>query len=116
MAPFTFPKDERLLNREDFVNLNRLGRRQHTAHFTIIFMENGLGIRRVGITVNRKTGNAVKRNKLKRRIREFYRLHKSDFPEGFDIAIAAKRGAADLEFFTIKEELGESLLRKTLRV
>ena len=116
MGSFSFPKFERLLNRNDFVNLNRLGKRQQTAHFTIIFLENDVGITRLGITVNRKMGNAVKRNKLKRRIREFYRLHKSYFPRGFDIVIAAKQGAIDLEFFKIKEELGESLLHKTFRV
>jgi len=116
MGSFSLPKCERILNRNDFVNLNRLGKRQQTAHFTIIFMKNDLGITRLGITVSRKVGNAVRRNKLKRRIREFYRLHKSYFPRGFDIVIAAKRGAVDMGFFKIKEELGESLSHKTFRV
>ena len=112
MGSFSFSKYERLLNRKDFVNLNRLGKRAHTAHFIIIFMENGLGIERIGLTASKKTGNAVKRNRIKRRIREFFRLHKRDFPQGFDVVIVAKKGADILDFWQIKEELSGPILGK----
>ena len=77
MGSFSFLKKERLLNRKDFVNLNRLGKRYHTAHFNIIFRENGLGITRLGITASKKIGNSVKRNGIKRFVREFFRYHKA---------------------------------------
>ncbi|MBW1805178.1 MAG: ribonuclease P protein component [Deltaproteobacteria bacterium] len=102
----------RLLNRKDFVNLNRLGKRYHSAHFTVIFNENGLDISRLGITASKKTGNAVKRNRIKRYIREFYRLDKEQFPQGYDIAVVAKKGADGLIFRKIKKELGEIILDK----
>lgn len=105
MGSFSFLKKERLLNRKDFVNLNRLGKRYYTAHFDIIFRKNGLGITRLGITVSKKIGNSVKRNGIKRYIREFFRCHKSHFPQGYDIVIAAKKGAADLDFWNVAEEL-----------
>jgi len=116
MGSFTFPKHIRILNRKDFVNLNRLGKRHQTAHFKIIFGKNGLGITRLGITVSKKIGNSVKRNRVKRFIREFYRLHKTYFPQGYDIVIVAKKGVCDLDFWTIKEELGKSILDKRLCV
>ena len=116
MCPFSFPKIERLLNSKDFVNLNRLGKRHHAAHFTLIFAENGLGISRLGITVTRKIGNAVTRNKVKRAIREFYRLNKGLFPPGYDIVFTARRGAGNLHSRRIKEELGALLLDKKLPV
>ncbi|MGD2124602.1 MAG: ribonuclease P protein component [Desulfobacteraceae bacterium] len=116
MASFTFTKDERLLNRKDFVNVNRLGKKHHTAHLTIILMHNGLGITRLGITVSKRTGNSVTRNRVKRIIREFYRQHKTHFPRSHDIVIAARKGAGYLDFWRIKEELGEFFLDKEFRV
>lgn len=94
----------------DFVNLNRLGERYRRKHFTIIVKRNGLDISRLGITVNRKTGNAVKRNKVKRLIREYFRLNKKRFPRGYDIVIVAKKGADDLIYGNMKEELGEIIV------
>ena len=116
MRSFSFPKKERILNRKNFVNLNRLGNRDQTEHFTVIFKENGLGINRLGITVSKKTGNAVKRNKVKRLIREFFRLHKHSLPQGYDIVIVAKKGANGLIFWKTKEELGEIFLDKKFRL
>jgi ribonuclease P protein component len=112
MAPFTLLKNERLLNRKDFVNLNQSGKRHHTKHFTLISKPNGLGITRLGVTVGKKTGSAVKRNKIKRLIREFFRLHKAHFPQGYDMVIVAKQGAHSLDFWKVKEEIGEIILDK----
>jgi ribonuclease P protein component len=107
MKSLSFPKQERLLNRKDFVNLNRLGKKYRTKHFTIILKDNGQDISRLGITVSKKIGNAVKRNKVKRLLREFFRLNKLCCPKGYDIVIIANNGAADLLFSELKEELGE---------
>jgi ribonuclease P protein component len=105
MGAFSFPKRERLLNRGDFVNLNREGKRRHTAHFAISFRKNGLGFSRLGITTSKKTGNAVTRNRIRRLIREVYRLHKAFSPQSCDILLAAKKGAGDLDFWKVREEL-----------
>lgn len=116
MTPFTFSKSERLLNRKDFVNLNKLGRRRHTPHFTVIFKESGLGTTRLGITVTKKAGNSAQRNRIKRLVREFYRLHKAHFPQGYDIVITAKKGAHGLNLWKTKEELGEIILDKEFHI
>ena len=104
------------MNRKDFVNLNRLGNRYRTRHFTVIFKQNRLDINRLGITVGKKIGNAVKRNKVKRLIREFYRIHKDSFPQGYDIVVIAKKGADGLAYWKIKEELGEIILDKEFHI
>jgi ribonuclease P protein component len=116
MSSFSLSKKERLLNPRDYVKLIRVGRRDETAHFRIIFAQNGLGISRLGITVGRKTGNSVVRNKVKRFIREYFRLHKAYFPQGCDILIVAKQGVGDLDYWKVKEELGASILDKELRL
>jgi len=112
MGSFSFPKSARVLNRADYVNINRSGRRIHSRHFTIILKPNGLGITRLGFMISKKTGNAVKRNRVKRLIRELFRLNTSRFPQGYDIVIAAKRGASDLDLRKIKAEIGEIIFDK----
>jgi len=116
MTSFSFPKKERLLNRKDFVNLNRSGKRYRTGHFIVIFKKNRLGITRLGITVSKKIGNATKRNRVKRLAREYYRLHKQAFPSGYDIVFIANRNAADLGYWKIKEELSGIIMDKKFRI
>ncbi|MBN1850263.1 MAG: ribonuclease P protein component [Deltaproteobacteria bacterium] len=103
------------MNRRDFVNLNRSGERYRTRHFTIIVKQNGLEITRLGITVIKKTGNAVRRNKVKRLVREYFRLHQNQFPSGYDMVFIAKTGAADLKYENLEEELGEIIVDKKFR-
>jgi len=107
-----YPKSERLLNRKDFVNLNRGDKRYLTEHFTVIFKENGLGISRLGVTVSKKIGKAVKRNRIKRLLREFFRLNKKIFPKGFDVVFVANKGADNLNYWKIQEELSEIIIDK----
>lgn len=107
MRQYSFPKCERLLSRVDFVNLNRLGKKIHTKHFLVIIKENDTGFLRLGITVTKKIGNAVKRNRVKRLLREYFRLNKNCFSIGCDIVIIGKKNSFLLNYTETKEELGE---------
>jgi ribonuclease P protein component len=78
-------------------------------------MQNGRVLTRLGITVSKRIGNSVKRNRVKRLIREFFRLNKALFPQAHDIVIAAKRDAGDLDFWKIKGEFGDIFLDKSGR-
>jgi ribonuclease P protein component len=106
MGSFSFSNNEKILNRADFVKLNRSGKRLYTKHFTLIINENGQGVTRLGVTVTRKMGNAVRRNRVKRLIREFFRLNKKQLPQGHDIVIIAKKDIGYLDLWKIKEEIG----------
>jgi len=116
MGVYTFSKSERLLNRKDFVNLNRLSKRLHTPHFSISLKQNGRALTRLGITVSKRIGNSVKRNRVKRLIREFFRLNKALFPQGHDIVVVAKKDAGDLGFWKIEGEFGDVFLDKSRRL
>jgi len=114
MRASAFSKSERVLNRKDFVNLNRFGRKFRTAHFTVSVARNGLDRSRLGITASRKVGGAVVRNRLKRLVREVFRLHKGFFPAACDIVVSARTSADDLDFRKVREELLELVSDSTL--
>jgi len=108
----TFPKEERIRRRVDFLKIFREGTKSRTAHFWISFCPNGLSHRRLGITVGKKVGSAVVRNRLKRRIREFYRQNKKLFPGETDILITAQEDAGCLDFWQVANELKEVLRKR----
>ena len=59
---------------------------------------NRTGMNRVGITVSKKLGHAVVRNRVRRRIREVYRLHEDAFCPGWDIVVVARSRAVEAPF------------------
>lgn len=61
-------------------------------------LRNGKGFNRIGITVSAKLGHAVVRNRVRRRLREVYRLHEAHFRPGFDIVVVARSRAVEAEF------------------
>jgi ribonuclease P protein component len=107
---FTFKKHERLRRQRDFKLALRYGSRRHTEHFTVILRPNALQGSRLGVTVSKKVGNAVKRNRVKRHLREFFRLHKHKLPQAHDLMIIAKEDAATLAYHDVREELAAVLL------
>lgn len=108
-----FPKSERLLKRGEFQRLSRQLWKVHTEHFIIIRGEINGESRRIGVTVSRKVGKAVTRNRAKRMIREFYRLNKPLFSLS-EYNFIAKPGVNCLRYQEVVRELtmGLKLLGK----
>lgn len=111
MGFYTFAKEERIRRRADFLRISKEGRKYQTDHFQVSMCPNNLLLRRLGIRVGKHVGSAVKRNHLKRLIREFFRLNKGALPASSDFVIAAKEGAGGLNFWQVSEEL-KGLLRE----
>jgi ribonuclease P protein component len=109
---FSLSKQERLRSSKDFRLALRYGNRLHTEHFTVILRPNALPTSRLGVTVSKKVGNAVKRNRVKRYLREFFRLHKHKLPVSHDLVIIAKKNAAALAYYDVREELVALLVKK----
>ncbi len=105
MAQQRFSKDERIKKRADFLKVYKEGTQTDTGHFKIAVLPNSLNTRRLGITVSKKTGNAVRRNRIKRCLREYFRQNKELFPPSSDIVITARTGAGSLKFAQIAAEL-----------
>lgn len=60
---------------------------------------------RLGVTVSRRVGKAVVRNQVKRRIREWFRRHRQQWPMGWDVVVIARREARELAYADLASEL-----------
>ncbi|MCX5881627.1 MAG: ribonuclease P protein component [Deltaproteobacteria bacterium] len=98
MKPFAFPKIARILKRYEFVEFYSFGKAVHSSGFVLVYKSGKASRSRIGITVSRKVGNAVVRNRIKRRVREYYRLHSIAVPNGWDFHVIAKKPSATLSF------------------
>jgi ribonuclease P protein component len=105
MCAYTFRPREHLRKRQQFLNVFKTGTRKESRHFTCILVENGLPWRRLGLTVGKRNGNAVARNRIKRLLREYFRCNKALFPDSTDIVISARTGAARLNYTELIQEL-----------
>ena len=101
----SYPKRVRLRRRTEYLRVQRMGKRTHTPSFVIVRHPTGSQGVRLGITVSSKVGNAVVRNRIKRRVRESFRVRRSAMSSGFDVVVIAKQGAHDLTFSQIEREL-----------
>ncbi len=92
-----FTKDDRILKRTEFLRLSKNGKKVHTRYFLAIFEEGPENRSRLGITVTKKCGCAVQRNRIKRIIREYFRLNRSRITRYLNISLIVKVNAAKLD-------------------
>ena len=108
-----YRKSERIANTSRFKAIYHEGVWRSSRHFTIVTCGNTQGGKKLGITVTKKTGPAVQRNRIKRLIREFFRLNKSLFPDKHDVIIMAKKNVPPLTYQEACHELTELFTRKS---
>lgn len=107
---FRFQLRDRLRSPADYQQVKRCGRRWRTRHFGINVALNGLPHHRLGLVVQKRFWGAVKRNRVKRCLREWFRLSKSLIPlPGKDIVIVAQPGAERLSSVETAKELNAAL-------
>jgi ribonuclease P protein component len=108
---FSFSKADKILKRSEFLHLSKTGKKLHNSYFTVIFSPGQFKRSRLGITVTRKVGSSVTRNRIKRFSREYFRLHKKCLKGTWDINIIAKKEAAEITSQKTFTSLG-ALFRK----
>jgi len=103
-ADQTFQRFRRIRTSGEYQRIGHEGRRYHTAHFVVI-VSPGRDCSRLGLTVSRKVGNAVCRNRFKRWIRELFRDNYKHFGPAVDLSIIVKRQSGQLCHAQVDQEL-----------
>jgi len=92
-------------NNRDFLRIYKKGR-FYVGRFIVLYvMENNMNINRLGITASKKYGKSVKRNRVKRLIRENYRFYEPFVKEGCDYVFVARNSGCFPEYSDIKKEM-----------
>jgi len=107
----------RLLKSGEFQRVRSNGRRFYSRNFIVYTLPNGLGTNRLGITASARVGGSVTRNRVKRLIREFFRLNTREISPGrpIDIAIYVKRNIdiKSMDLASVSMELKRVLIKTT---
>ena len=102
---------ESLRKNEDFRTCYKSGKSYANRYLALYVLPNGQEENRIGISVSKKVGNSVVRHRVKRLIRESYRLHEAEFDSGSDIVVVGRRSADGATYQEIERAL-LSLLKK----
>ena len=94
MTDQRFPKSVRLLSQKDFDSVYQNDVFAADDFLVIRATRNDLEVTRLGLSVSRKVGNAVVRNRWKRLIRQAFRVQRLQLPPGLDLVVRPRKGAA----------------------
>jgi ribonuclease P protein component len=97
---FAFPKSARLLSRRDYLVVQDTGLKVSADCVLALVKRRASGEpeTRVGFTVSSKVGNAVVRNRVRRRLRQLVRTRRHELPKGLDMVLIARNSAATAEW------------------
>lgn len=107
MGLYSFPKEERLKKQEDFLRILREGKPYFPSKNFIVYIRKNTEKRKIGISINKKVGKAVVRNRIKRLIREVYRLYRPYLRDDIEMLVIVKPGEniKDMDFYVVKDML-----------
>jgi ribonuclease P protein component len=99
------PRACRLVRRSEYDVVYREGRRRASREFTAFLRPNALGLSRFGWSIKKALGGAVRRNRIRRRLREIFRLHRQEIAPGWDIVIHPRSSVATADFLALTREM-----------
>ncbi len=112
-----FTKARRVRRRAEFQRVFDLSLRAKGRYLTVLMARNDVGTTRLGIVASRKLGDAVRRNRAKRLIRQMFRQSKS-LPAtlGLDVVVIPRRELFDAAYLTLESDFRGTLERCASRV
>lgn len=99
-----FRREERLRKRREFLRVYEQGKKIRGSFVFVYLLENDLAVSRLGLTVSRKVGRPVVRNRVKRRLREVFRRHKNLIERPCDVVLNVRRAAAEASYTSLEKE------------
>ena len=96
---------ESLKKNRDFQVVYKKGNSFGNKYLVMYVLPNEFGRNRIGISVSKKVGNSVIRHRIKRLLKESYRLHENMFNSGLNIVIIARKGADELDYHQTSRSL-----------
>ena len=108
-----FRPAERIRRRAEYETIYERGVKVHSRYATVFLLANERGIGRLGIAATRKLGDAVRRNRAKRLIREVFRRNK--IAPGFDVVVVPKRDLLDASLDALEADYRQLLARRLSR-
>lgn len=99
-----FRPEDRVRRRAEYLRAQKSGRRVHTGSFVLLVQPSDAG-KQLGITVTKRVGCAVVRNRVKRLVREVFRQERAMFPEACQVVVVARPKAASLDYASARAEL-----------
>ena len=107
----SFSKEHRLRKSIEFRRVFSRGKRVATRYFVIYSLQNHLPFPRIGIQVKAKIGTAVKRNYIKRMVRETFRKMKVEFSKAVDLILIAEKDIVTVKRAEFEEEFRKVVAR-----
>ena len=107
-------KSDKITKRPEYLRIGKEGKKLRTKHFIILCVKNSKDYCRFGITATRKIGGAVERNRVKRVLREFFRLNRGCFKPSSDFIFIAGKGSIHLGYAQVRDELLSALGKKRM--
>ena len=108
MTDQRFRPQDRIRKRSEYQAIYDRGQRIPSGSFVLFVVRNSLGRPRLGITVTRRLGGAVRRNRAKRLMREIFRRHRSELMD-VDIVVNGRAGLPDAEYTRLEAEFLQRL-------
>lgn len=108
---YKFPRAARFTRKSDYETVFNNGERVAGRAFVCYWIRREAQGCKLGMTVSRKVGNAVVRNRIKRQIREFFRTHHASFCHPVNLAVIARSDSANLSGPECRAALCELLQR-----
>lgn len=99
----TLRPHERIRQKKDFLVLYKKGHRYRGKFFNLVYLSNDLAFSRVAVVVSKKVGNAVQRNKIKRRMRALFRTNKDRLKGSLDLIVIVKKDVHAATWPALKE-------------
>jgi len=113
----TFSRDDRLRKRREFEECYASGVRISGRHLQLFLLaREGAERSRIGISVGKRSGGSVVRNRLRRRVREIFRRGRRDLPAGLSVVVNIKPSAARAEFSELAGDYVSALARGLSRL